>query len=87
MTALLFLVRNWQVALGTAVVLALIVAWQADRRAQFNAGIAQERAAAVERANDLIKKMEQDNAEISGLDDRAICAEFGFEWLPDRGCY
>ena len=71
------------VALIAAAVLAFN--WLLDR--EFEKGRAAERFAAIARANDLIAKMEQDNAQISDLDHRAKCAEFGFNWLPDTGCH
>lgn len=76
-----------KLAIAGLIIAGLFIGWQLDRRAQFNAGIAQERAAAVERANEKIAEMEKDNAQISDMDHRAKCAEFGFDWLPDRGCY
>lgn len=72
-------------AAGAVILYGWAVIWHGP--SQYRAGQASERSAAIERANDLIKKMEQDNAEISGMDDSGICAEFGFKWMPDRGCY
>lgn len=69
-----------------AVVAALFVGWQFDRAAQFRAGKAEEKAAAAERANELLKKLESDNAEIGNMSMRDKCAELGFDWLPDAGC-
>ncbi len=54
---------------------------------QYSAGQTAEREAAIQRANDLIARMENDNAAISDMDHRAKCAEFGFKWLPDLGCH
>jgi hypothetical protein len=67
--------------------LCLLWAFLLHGPAEYRAGQNAERQAAIARANDLIVKMEKDNAEVGKMDHRAKCAEFGFEWLPDRGCY
>lgn len=51
----------------------------------YNAGGSGEREKNLKAANESLRKMEKDDAEIRNLDERAYCREFGFEWLPDKG--
>lgn len=46
-------------------------------------GRAAERVAALERSMDLVRERGETNAEISAMDDAALCAELGGRWLPD----
>lgn len=83
---LAILATYWKPLAIAAAIVALFGLWQLDRHSQFEAGRSAERQAAVERANTLIEKMEKDNAQISDMDRRAKCAEFGYRWVRDQGC-
>lgn len=51
--------------------------------AGYDAGRAQERAAALGHAMDLIKERSQTNEEIGRMDDAELCRELGGQWVPD----
>lgn len=81
-----FLFKNWKlIAIGLALI-AVFSLWQMDRRAQFNAGKAEERAASLERASKLIRERMKNDAEISRMSDRDLCIELGGQWMPDGTC-
>ncbi len=86
MAVALFFLRNWQAVAIVTVAGALLVGWQMDRRAQFDAGRQAERTAAIERAKDMIEKRMKDDAEINRLDDAGWCREFGYRLQPDGSC-
>lgn len=76
-------------ALGGIALLALgcVYVWHSYQvSAAFEEGRKTERTAAMERANELLKKRSQDNAEIGKMDADDICREFGFKRMPDGSC-
>lgn len=83
----LFIKTNWKIIGISLFVMGLFAAWQIDRNNQFNSGRETEKQLAIVRANALIKKMEQNNDAIDKMGHAAKCAELGFKWLPERGCY
>lgn len=78
--------RKWEVVAILVLGALAFLLWLADRDAQYRAGQQAERQAAIERANEILKKRAQDDAEIGNLDDGSLCREFGFKLLPDGSC-
>ncbi len=63
------------------------IAYQVGHWKGFAAGAASERSAALQRSLDLIKERIATDAEVSRMDDAALCRALGGRWVqPDNVC-
>ena len=83
MTAILIrlALAHWKPLAIVAVAAAAFGLWQMDRARQFEAGRTAERAAAVERAAELIKSRAKDDKALERLDEAGLCIELGGSYV------